>query len=270
MKFKIKSILFFFIVSSTITLCAQTYNIVQGGATTNSIGGITSLLKGVDAIYHNPAAQNYCDKKTSYDISFENKYNISGLNNIGIGGLRKIGLSTIGLALNQYGISEYNTKKIALSYSRSLLENFSFGIKFNYNNLTIKDYGNTNYFSSDIGLFTKINKQLNLSGHIANIAKSKNKADNDLTNISIGLTYMPSDKVFIMTEFYKVENRPLSPKIAFVYNIDKAFEIRVGSDIGRAVLGFGVGYKIGNYRGRVGYSSHQQLGGSYGISLQGG
>jgi hypothetical protein len=269
MKDKSNFILFFFVPFFTNYLLAQNANLYKGGATTASIGGISSIIKGQDAIYHNPAGTTEFKKKTAFDLSYENRYGIAGLNDIGIGVLYKKGFSNFSLNLSQYGIESYKEQNLGLGYARQLIENLSVGIKANYNSLKITDYGSTNYFSFDIGFQSKINRQLSLGGYINNFLQSENKSDNSPTSIALGLAYAPSEKVTLMTEFLKVTDRPLSPKLAIIYKIQKSIELRLGSDITKGEIGFGLGYNIKSYLLRFGYVTHQSLNGSYSITVQG-
>jgi hypothetical protein len=269
MKGKINFILFFFVLTYSIDSLAQNANFYKGGATTASIGGITSTLKGIDAIYHNPAGLTSFANSTGFDLSYENRYGISGLNTIGIGILRKQGLSNFSLSLSQFGIDVYKEQNIGLGYARPLLENLAIGLQANYNTLKINEYGSTGYFSFNLGFISKINKQLSLAGYANNIMQTENKADNSPTSIALGLSYSPSEKVSLVTEFLKVTDRPISPKLAILYKIQKSLEFRIGSDIGKGEIGLGLGYNIKKYTIRFAYGVHQNLNGSYSLAFQG-
>jgi hypothetical protein len=269
MKSGIKFILFFFVCYSAWPIYGQNSNVFKGGATTNSIGGVSNLLQGLNALYHNPAGLNSFNKSIGVDVSFENKYGLAGLNTIGIGCVKKSGLSTFAVGLAQYGIAEYKEQNGFLTYARPLLENLSVGATINYNQLKITEYGTTSFFSFNLGIQTKINKNLRLAGSIHNFLQTENKASNSPAALAVGLAYAPSDKVELMVEFQKIEDRPLSPKLAVAYQFLKTLELRIGSDISKGEVGFGMGYHVKDYLLRLGYSSHQNLGGSYGVTMQG-
>ncbi len=252
-----------------MALHGQNSTVFKGGATTSSIGGVSNLLQGLNAVYHNAAGLTTIKKSMGLDVSYENKYGIAGLNAIGIGFIKKAGLSILSIGLSQYGINEYKEQNGFVSYARPLLENLSIGATVNYNQLKITDYGSTSFFSFNLGLQSKINKNLRLAASIQNFLQTENNANNSPSFIAVGLAYAPSEKVELMAEFQKIEDRPLSPKIAIVYQFLKKLELRIGSDVAKGELGFGIGYRVKEYILQLGYSSHQNLGGSYGLTAQG-
>lgn len=269
MKRNVKFILFLFITRCCTFLSAQSGFIPSGGATSASTAGISTMMQGQNAIYHNAAALTSFDKSIAFDVSYENKYGIKGLNTIGLGVLKKSGNSYFALGLSQFGLAEYKEQNIFLSYARPLSQSLSLGTTMHRNQLRIVDYGSTSFFSFDIGIHSKINRQLRLASSISNFLQSKNTANNSPTVLSIGLAYAPSDKVELMLEFQKIANRPMSPKIAIIYLPIKTIELRIGSDVVKGEYGMGIGYHVNQYLIRLGYSSHLQLGGSYAMTLQG-
>lgn len=268
MKRNVKFILFLFISQCCSYLSGQS-TLRLGGATTASTAGVSTMMQGKNALYHNAAGLTSFDKSLAFDISYENKYGIKGLNSLGLGVLKKSGNSYFAFGLSQFGLSEYKEQNLFFSYARPLSQHISIGTTMHHNQLRIIDYGSTSFFSFDIGIHSKINRQLRLASSIYNFLQSENVASNSPSIISIGLGYAPSEKVEMLLEFQKIENRPLSPKIAIVYNPTKALELRMGTDIVKGEYGIGMGYYISQYLLRMGYSSHLQLGGSYALTMQG-
>lgn len=248
---------------------AQNAYIYGGGAGQVSLATISEQLKGTDAIYFNTASVASSKNDFGLDVSFENKYNISAINTFSLGLFKKIQGNTFVLSAIQHGNDVLNEKDIALGISRKLFDKFYLGTKFHLNRLSIQEYGSSNSFSADVSLNSTINNTLSLSTSINNIGSTKlSKIFEKPLRMAIGLAYHPSDKINFIVEAEKIEDRPISPKLGIIYDFSKNLQLRTGVDAGRSIFGFGFIYCLKNFSINLGYSIHNELGPSPGISLQ--
>lgn len=264
---------FFFICFSIFQICqivhAQNSYLYGGGAGQISLATISEQLKGTDAIYFNTASVGNSKNNLGLDVSFENKYNISSVNTFSLGLFKKFQGNTFVITAVQQGNDVLNEKDFALGISRQLFDKFYLGTKFHLNRLSIQEYGSSNSFSADISLNSNINHTLSISTSINNIGSTKlSKVFEKPVRMAIGLAYHPSDKVNFIVEAEKIEDRPISPKLGIIYDFNQSLQLRTGVDVSRSIFGFGFIYSMKNFSINLGYSIHNELGSSPGISLQ--
>jgi hypothetical protein len=256
------------IAFNNICIC-QNSAFYPGGGHVFSLGGITSTQEGITAVYHNPAATSYFEKSISFDVSADRRF-INNFINPSIAVLKKMGKSNFGLGYYQYGISEYKVSNIFLSYARTLFRNLSLGTRFNYQKLTIQNYGSSNLLSIDFGIHSRITKSVTMSAYFDGIASSIiNEAYKKENRIVFGIDYHPSKKVHLITEFEKNETDDLSPKLGIRYMPIEELEFRTGVDLQREIFSFGFLYHINAIGISAGQSLHNQLGNIFALSING-
>ncbi|MBL0082759.1 MAG: hypothetical protein IPP37_10150 [Saprospiraceae bacterium] len=265
MKFSLSAVLCLFFYYS---FCQSTYHF-PGGASVQSLCGISVLLDGPETVYLNPASTVQIKSNTTIDASGGQLSGLSNRLQPGFGLIQKFKRSTFGMSITSSGMSEFRYSQLGISYARPLLKNLDLGIRFNGGSLRIKDYGSALQLSIDIGFTGTINKISNLGFFMTYPA---------YTNASGGLSfpvrmagaygYKPNPKTKMIIEVEKIEDRALSPKIGFVYQPINFLEIRLSTDFIRTMAGWGLGFKLKNNTLMTSYTYHRDLGGFMGISLQ--
>ena len=248
--------------------CQSTYHF-PGGASIQSLCGISVLLEGPETSYLNPASTAAIKANTAIDASGGQLPGLSNLLQPGIGIIHKIKGSVLGLSISRNGVSEFRYTQLGLSYARPLLKNMDIGVRLNAGSLRIKDYGSALQFSIDLGFTGSINKISSLGFYVTYPAyTTASKSLSIPLRLAAAYGYKANTKTKMILEIEKIEDRTISPKIGFVYQPITALEIRLSTDFMRTMAGWGMGYRLKHNTLMTSYTYHRDLGGLLGISLQ--
>jgi hypothetical protein len=261
-----------FIKSFLLTLCllplycsAQLGAIYYNGAFSTGLQGFSNH-EGVEAVFTNPAGIANSKGKYGMIFNYMDQYGLGEISKLSLGGRIKTNSGDFALGLYQYGIEEYKEQSIALSYARSLFKNLQIGIQFNHNRLAINTFNTVSQNAVNLGMQSKINNSLMVSVSIANGIKSQPGNYTSPALIQFGLTYKPSSSIALLVEAVKQTERPLSGILSVNYLPTPKINLRLGADITRGEVGIGAFYNITKVKMGFGYSTNQNLGGSYAIS----
>ncbi len=176
-----------------------------------------------------------------------------------------------GLAYTYFGYNLYNEQKISLTYAKSFVDKFAFGISFNYFNTHIaQDYGNKGNFNVDLGILTKLNKNLTIGTHIINLTKSKLAKDIDEkipTIYKVGLSYLFEDNFLLSIETEKDTQKKAIFKTGIEYNYQDFVFLRLGVSTNPFLTSYGIGFVWKNVNLDMAFSQHPILNYSSHISL---
>lgn len=175
-----------------------------------------------------------------------------------------------GLNGSYFGGVDYNEAHIGFAYGRNLGEKISVGAQFNYFNFHARGYGNASTINFEAGVLIRLTEQLNAGLHVNNPTSSRlNKnSDEKLPSIyTAGLSYEPSDKVVIMAEMQKTENRAVSINAGLEYIFHERLSARGGFSSGTSSYFIGAGLALQNFKLHAITSIHQHLGLTPGIML---
>ncbi len=255
--------LFYYYIS-----CQSTFH-YPGGASIQSLCGISVLLEGPETAYLNPASTAAIKANTACDASGGQLPGLSNVLQPGLGLIHKIKGSVFGLSITRTGVSEFNYTQLGFSYARPILKNMDIGMRLNTGSLSIKDYGSALQLSVDLGFTGSINKISSLGFYIT--CPAYTNASSSLfmpLRLAAAYGYKANSKTKMILEIEKIEDRAISPKIGFVYQPITALEIRLSTDFMRTMAGWGMGYRYKNNTLITSYTYHRDLGGLFGISLQ--
>lgn len=248
--------------------CQSTYHFT-GGAAVQALCGLSVLLDGPESVYLNPASTADLSGRTCFDLSGGQ---LSGLPNVfqpGLGMIKKTGNSTLGINLSSSGVPEFRHTQMGLSYARPVLKNLDLGMRFNGGRLQIKEYGSTLQLSFDVGFTGKINEISSVGMWITYpLFSGSGKSLRIPTRLVGGYGYQPNPKTRLCLEVEKIEDRAISTKLGIIYRPLKQFELRLGTDFLKTMIGWGIGYQLKNNKLLTSYTYHRDLGGMVGISFQ--
>lgn len=123
------------------------------------------------------------------------------------------------------------------------------GLKGNYHQLKIDNYGATTAFSLDIGLLYHLNSQLLLGLYVANPALQQYKNQSVKfgipTSFHIGLSYLISNKVLIAADLNKMLHSPIDLAVGIDYQLLSLLSMRGGLTAKpfKQYAGFGLHYQ---------------------------
>jgi len=265
---KIVSLICLLFLICNYSVSGQSSFFSSGGAHTLSFADNGTMFQGISSIYTNPAGLPSIDN-FAFDVGYNRRYSLEDLSTVSIAGAKKVGAGVFGVSVARYGSSVYSESKIGLSYGRKLFDNLNIGAGFNMLSYSINNYGNTNAFTFEIGVQSKINDKLSLGAYVFSPSVVSITEDQEIpSRYTMGLKYAASKKADIYLDISKTINRDPEVKIAVDYKMVESFSVRLGGNIMQESVHFGPAYMMDNGVGIFGgYSFDNRLGHSAGISL---
>jgi hypothetical protein len=176
---------------------------------------------------------------------------------------------SFGLTANYFGSAPYNESSVGLAYGRSLGK-IDVGAQFNYYQFKIEGYGGASVVNLEAGIILHLSDQLQTGVHIYNPTRAtigKNEDERLPLIYSFGLGYDVSEKVFIGTDFEKVEDQPVNLNAGMQYAFENKLFARVGVATATSTFYFGAGFLWNGFRVDVTASLHPTLGITTGMLL---
>lgn len=211
-------------------VCAQFTTIESYGSKSNSLANVTTTFKDINACYTNQAGLAFL-QGTEMNLSYENRFlvpNLSAMNFAIAKNFKNIG--SFGINIKKFGISEYSELLLGISYARKLSQKTGLGLQINAYNLNIKNYGNKNAISFEIGIIHDLNSSLTLGFHVSNPFPIKyNESTNIPTIIALGVKYKISNSTSLFTEVEKQLGYDFFIKMAIEYSPFINFSFYLGS-----------------------------------------
>jgi len=259
----------FLVVSNLLT--AQNALPPSAGASGLAMGNTGVTFENIYSAFKNQAGLARLSG-VSFAVQAEQRFLAAGLNSgsVAFGYPTKSG--TFGLALNYFGYQIYNEQKIGLSYARLLDKNLSIGAQVDYVGLRFQDaeYGNRGTVTFEIGMQARIFKSFIVGAHVFSPVRIKltdNPEDVIPTQLNIGGSYQPSEKVTVTFEVEKDIDYPISFKAGVEYFPVEKFGIRAGTGTKPTQNSFGFGLRLDPVEIDLGASFHWELGFTPAISL---
>jgi len=138
--------------------------------------------------------------------------------------------NALGISLQRYGITAYNEIKAGLAFAKEFGTHLSIGVKANYHQIKISNYGVSNTFTVDVGLNYTLNKQLNTGLYFQNPSQQDylEKLSNIPSIVGIGATYQPFDKILIASTISKNFYAGFNVGLGMDYILIDALSLRCG------------------------------------------
>ncbi|MBK8546685.1 MAG: hypothetical protein IPL63_04655 [Saprospiraceae bacterium] len=236
--------LIFFLVSSS--LAGQFHFSNSGGAHFSGMGRTGLSVAGIGAMYYNQAGLAGI-KNWAADVSYERRFNLEDLTSIQISGAKKFGFGTFGLMFSQFGSELYNEQQYSLAYGRQLSERITLGGMLSMFGFHFQNTGEARYTGSfSIGSSLKLDRHFMISAHIFSPVSIESSDNNQLyPRFRTGLTYSPSEKVFIYAEVEKELSREQWEfKFGLSYNVIKTLMLQTGINPNAGFYSFGIAYQV--------------------------
>lgn len=235
-----------------------------------SMGETAFARKDINALFGNQAGLTHLTS-ASISVNTERKFNIGELGSHTVGFAIPSNAGSFGLVVNYFGFSEFNEQKIGLAYARKLGSRFSIGAQFDYIGTRIKEFGNANTYTVELGILASITKQVDLGAHFFNpIAVDRGVEGEPLESIlSFGLNYRPSKNLSLLADVEAELDFTPRYKIGIDYSFSDIFNLRIGAHTEPTTLSLGLGLKLGdNFKIDVATSYQTILGITPGIGLR--
>jgi hypothetical protein len=241
------------------------------GAASLGMGTIGVVGVQYQALYHNQAILAYIHApKAGLDYN-QGIIADQNLSTKSAGLVLPTNWGTLGLNFRYFGFSLYNEQKIGLAFGKKLGEKLAVGVQLDYFRTYIgNDYGSAQAVSFEIGLYSKINDDLEIGAHIFNpVGTEIGKDLPELIPIvfSLGLLYHIDDDLLIATEVKKGLKEKPNFKFGIEYSIGEYFVSRVGLSTAPSLFTFGFGINYKRFVFDIGTAYHQTLGFTPAVSL---
>jgi len=194
-----------------------------------SLGNTFSNLKGVQAVFGNPASIDP-EHKWSACLNVHNQFEIPELTAFQSGLLyHSKSLGSFGLSVFQIGTGAYKDQSFAFSYGRKINDNISLGIRFNLLHTRIEHYQSFWKLTLETGVVFQITEKIDLGVYIFNPFIQNFSIERVLpVRMTMGLNYAMSPQIDLLLEFEKDLYFPLCVKAAIRYRLFKNFHLAAG------------------------------------------
>lgn len=199
------------------------------------------------AAYNQPAQLGFIQQFAA-GIYAERRFLTSGLDLLNGVVVLPTKTGTFGVSVNYFGNKNYNEKLAGLAFGKAFGKKFSAGLKFNYLNYSIAEYGQRNLFTFDISFQYVATDKISLGANIFNplpLELEKVTGEKIPAIIRFGLAYMPAKKLQLLTEIEKDLVYKPNIKLGIDYTIADKFALRAGFNSYplRGTFGLGFHYK---------------------------
>lgn len=234
-----------------ILLCLFGANFIYGqngqalsaGARGAGMGNTGIGFQDVNSVFGNQAGLASL-QQTSFMAFGESRFVGFGIRSVGAAAAIPANAGTFGLALQYFGLEEYNEQKVGLAYARKLFEKFSVGVQFDYLRLRAQDFGSRGLFTFEAGIQSQLTKKLVIGFYTYSPVRVNIIEDEDLPTIfKFGGALKVSPKLTIAAELEKDIDFPMEFHLGLEYAILQAFFLRVGVQTEPSELSIGFGYQ---------------------------
>ncbi len=234
-----------------------------GGARALSLGGASITLSDHWAGFHNQAGLASV-QGFSAGVYLQNNFLLSELSTRGLGVALPAGGGVFGLAIKNFGYSQYQEGSYGLAYARKLSEQLSVGVQFDYLNTRIGEgYGSKSSFTVEGGFQFQASEHVMIAGHLYNPNRAKLSEYEDErmpTLLSGGLRYDFSEKTFLTGQVIKELDQKASFRFGIEYKLIEKLVLRAGVGTEPTLSAFGLGVNLEQFQVDIAAAYHNTLG----------
>ncbi len=228
---------------STI-LMAQTGLPSIAGARGAAMGNATVGFQDINSIFANQAGLAHLEQ-TAFTAIGENRFQGFGIRSVAAAAAVPVKTGTFGLALQYFGIEEYNEQKVGLAYARKLSKKLSLGAQIDFLRLQIQDSESINLVTFEAGLQSQISRKLNLGFYLYSPVQITIFGEDTLpTTLKLGGLYRVSKKLRLAMEFEKDLDFPVEFHLGMEYQIIEELALRLGAQTQPSEVSIGFGYLV--------------------------
>lgn len=258
-----------FFVWFSISSKAQTDPLTQAhGAKSQSMGNLKVNLQDAWAIFNNVGGLDRI-KSSQISLGVDTRYGLKELSTTGIAAGMKTDIGTFGVGLTRFGGKLFNQQMLGLGFSQKL-GIASFGVKVDWFQTQIQDFGTGNSFLLSLGGVADLGPKLQIGGAFSNINRakiSKVSSDHLSTLISMGLSYFPTSSLQVHLEAEKDISYAPNIKLGLEYGLKDWIFLRTGINSNPSKLFFGFGLNPGKFRFDYGLGQNNPLGSTHHVSF---
>lgn len=240
------------------------------GARASALGNHTSAISDVFSVSNNQAGIGFLNQ-FAFGVSARNKFLVKELTVADAAGVFPTKSGVFGLGIHYSGTNLFSERKVGIAFAKSFAERFSFGLQFDYLNISISEYGNKNLFTFEAGLqYYLLPEKLLIGAHVNNPLRLTvdDETDEKLpTVMRFGLNYSPSKKLMLLAEVEKDLDYSPVYKLGIEYRPVEKLSLRGGFNANPFQGAFGIGLNLKKLTIEVASLFHPTLGVSPHLSL---
>ncbi len=248
---------------------AQSY-LPTSDARSVALGNSNQIVGDAYGVFNNPSSLAWLDKPT-VTLTSSNRFLLKELSGAGAGFAMPSKYGVFGFNVNYFGFNNFNRKLAGLSYTQKLTDNIAFGVKADYLQTSIAEYGNNSALTGELGVCIKVIKDLSFGMNVFNpfMVSGGYYTDEKIpTQFSLGMNYNLSDRVMMIAEESKDLNSPSRFHAGIEYKPGSKIFLRGGICTQPFEYGFGAGFELKSFTVDIASAYHAQLGYSPTLSLK--
>lgn len=234
-----------------------------GGRRLGMGGAYASVRGDMWSLWSNPAGITGIQRFEG-GLFTERRFFVQEISNAAFGGVIPFKEKhAAGISAATFGFGAYRENNVGLSYATTLYDHIHLGVKFNFLNLAIANYGSVTTFYADAGIMADVSKRMSIGFWTQNLNQAKIGAVREERLpilVNGGVSYKASDKVLITADAVKTLDYPVGIRAGFEYFFIEHFCARAGYSTSPASMHFGAGFRMDNISIDFANSLHERLG----------
>jgi hypothetical protein len=238
------------------------------GARSQSMGSLKVNLHDAWTIFNNIGALDRISS-SQIVIGVDQRYGLKELSTFDLAAALKTDAGSFGLNLSRFGEKLFNQQMLGFGYSQKL-GIASFGLKADWFQTQIQDFGTGNAFLLSLGGIADLGPKIQMGAYFSNINRSKiSKYSEERlpTLISMGISYFPSPSLQIHVEAEKDISFKPTIKLGLEYSIQDWIFLRTGINSNPSKINFGIGINPGKFQFDYGLGQNNALGSTHHIGF---
>lgn len=254
-----------------IFTCSKVYaQLLRGemGARSQGLGNANSTLQDEWSIFNNVGGIAGIENGTIF-FGYDRFFDIEGFDRVATGWIHPIRYGNIGVSVQRFGDDLYSEQILGGAYGNRI-GFVSLGIKVNYFQMRIEDFGTANSVFLDFGGTVEMIQDLTFGAFIGNFTASVlNNAERTPLPVSmkLGISYTPTSDILFNLDLYKELEFDPSIRAGLEYNVSGNFYIRTGFNSNPIKFFFGAGIELKRFCIDYAVATHQFLGVSHQASV---
>ena len=218
------------------------------GARSGGIGNANTTVSDAWAIFNNVAGISGPEGGVVF-FGYDRFFDIEGFDKVAAGIIQPVGFGSFGVSTLRFGDELYNEQIVSGAFGNKI-GFVRLGVRANYFQMRIDDFGTTSAVFFDIGGIVEMIPSISFAAYISNITSSSlNDANKTSLPVSmkIGLSYTPTEEIMLNFDLCKdVEFNPIV-KAGLEYKIANKLFIRTGLNSAPFKVFFGGGISFGRF-----------------------
>lgn len=245
-----------------VSNCYSGFERVEGGARAVCFGGaFVGLADDSWAIFYNPAGLARLRMPELGLFYSPQPFGLSELKSFYLTGVYPTSLGSFATSIRSFGFSLYREFSASLAYAREF-SGICVGMNFNYQSVSITNYGSAGTIGIDVGVLVLAFKNLRWGIAARNInAPTIGQSAERLPQIfASGISYEPMDAMHLVFDYQKEIGFPPSPKFGFEYWIIDEIAVLGGVADEPSTYAAGLGIRYLFFQMNYAFTMHQTLG----------